>query len=109
LGRALKQQVALCENATLNAVWSAAPVHFDERPHTAIHRAAQRLDLPIIDLVSGAGHDAVHVSRVVSTGMVFVRCRDGLSHHPEEYVDDEAIGDGARLFLEAVIQLDSLL
>lgn len=109
LERALKQQVALCENATLNAVWSAAPVHFDERPHTAIHRAAQRLDLPIMDLVSGAGHDAVHVSRVVSTGMVFVRCRDGLSHHPEEYVDDEAIGDGARLFLETVIQLDPLL
>jgi allantoate deiminase len=36
-------------------------------------------------LVSGAGHDAVIVSRLTPIAMLFVRCRDGLSHHPDEY------------------------
>ncbi len=37
-------------------------------------------------LVSGAGHDAVVLSRLTSSAMLFVRCRDGLSHHPREQV-----------------------
>lgn len=35
-------------------------------------------------LVSGAGHDAVALAEVTEVAMLFVRCRDGLSHHPEE-------------------------
>jgi allantoate deiminase len=37
------------------------------------------------DLVSGAGHDAVVMSALTPVAMLFVRCRDGLSHHPDEY------------------------
>jgi allantoate deiminase len=37
------------------------------------------------ELVSGAGHDAVVMSKVTPVAMLFVRCRDGLSHHPEEF------------------------
>ena len=36
-------------------------------------------------LVSGAGHDAVILSRFTPVAMLFVRCRDGLSHHPDEF------------------------
>ena len=36
-------------------------------------------------LVSGAGHDAVIVSALTPVAMLFVRCRDGLSHHPDEH------------------------
>jgi allantoate deiminase len=36
-------------------------------------------------LVSGAGHDGVVLSRLTPVAMLFVRCRDGLSHHPDEY------------------------
>lgn len=36
-------------------------------------------------LVSGAGHDAVALAEVTDVAMLFVRCRDGLSHHPDEY------------------------
>ena len=38
-------------------------------------------------LVSGAGHDAVMLARLVPTAMLFIRCRDGVSHHPDESVD----------------------
>ncbi len=42
-------------------------------------------------LHSGAGHDAVALSAAVPVAMLFVRCRDGLSHHPDEYASPEDI------------------
>jgi allantoate deiminase len=45
-------------------------------------RAVQRRSLA---LVSGAGHDAVVMSKLAPVAMLFVRCRDGLSHHPDEF------------------------
>jgi len=39
-----------------------------------------------LSLASGAGHDGVIVSRLTPVAMLFVRCRNGLSHHPEEFV-----------------------
>jgi len=44
-----------------------------------------------IELVSGAGHDAVVMSALAPTAMLFVRCRDGLSHHPDEYASPSDI------------------
>jgi len=43
-------------------------------------------------LVSGAGHDAVALAEVTAVAMLFVRCRGGLSHHPDEYASPEDIG-----------------
>ncbi|MFD0895988.1 M20 family metallo-hydrolase [Luteolibacter ambystomatis] len=42
-------------------------------------------------LASGAGHDGVVMSRVAPVSMLFVRCRDGLSHHPDEFVKDQDV------------------
>lgn len=42
-------------------------------------------------LVSGAGHDAMVLSNLTRMGMVFVRCKDGISHSPEEYVEPEDV------------------
>jgi allantoate deiminase len=39
-----------------------------------------------VALASGAGHDAVILSGLTPVAMLFVRCRDGLSHHPQEHV-----------------------
>jgi len=43
-------------------------------------------------LDAGAGHDGVVLARVTPIAMLFVRCRNGLSHHPEEYVELDDIG-----------------
>ena len=56
-------------------------------------------------LVSGAGHDAVAVSEVCPVGMLFVRCRQGLSHHPDEYVKPADIRTALRVFADAVLRL----
>jgi allantoate deiminase len=49
--------------------------------------AARSAQNSVPHLVSGAGHDGVILSRLTPIGMLFVRCRDGLSHHPDEHVD----------------------
>lgn len=65
-------------------------------------RAVQRRSL---QLVSGAGHDAVVMSALTPVAMLFVRCRDGLSHHPDEYASPADLDVAVRVmvdFLERV-------
>ena len=42
-------------------------------------------------LVSGAGHDAMMMAQATKMGMLFVRCKDGISHSPMEHVDEEDV------------------
>jgi allantoate deiminase len=54
---------------------------------TALSAAVEK-DQPLVPrLISGAGHDAVILSQLTRMAMLFVRCRAGLSHHPDEYVE----------------------
>jgi allantoate deiminase len=48
-------------------------------------RSVRAVQGKTLSLVSGAGHDAVVLSALAPVAMLFVRCRDGLSHHPDEY------------------------
>ncbi|GAA5483885.1 M20 family metallo-hydrolase [Haloferula sargassicola] len=49
------------------------------------------------EMISGAGHDGVAVSTVGPIAMLFVRCRDGLSHHPDEFASPEDIDTAVRV------------
>lgn len=49
---------------------------------------------------SGAGHDGVMMSRVMPVGMVFLRCRAGLSHHPDEFAEAADIEAGIDVLVE---------
>ena len=51
--------------------------------------------MPHMDIVSGAGHDACYVSRVAPTAMIFVPCKDGISHNEIEDANKADIGAGA--------------
>ncbi|MGB0371687.1 MAG: M20 family metallo-hydrolase [Opitutales bacterium] len=56
-------------------------------------------------LFSGAGHDAVAMSSAMPVGMLFVRCREGLSHNPAEYVAPEDMRTAASVFTETIRSL----
>ena len=58
-----------------------------------------------MDMVSGAGHDAVYVSRVVPTSMIFVPCEDGLSHNELENAEKEDLIAGGNVLLHAVLSI----
>lgn len=61
-------------------------------------------------LVSGAGHDAVVLSALTPVAMLFVRCRDGLSHHPDEFASSRDLDVALRVvidFLERLAKVHS--
>jgi allantoate deiminase len=51
-------------------------------------------------LPSGAGHDGVMMATAMPIAMLFVRCRGGLSHHPDEYASPEDIGVALRVLVD---------
>lgn len=57
-------------------------------------------------IMSGAGHDSVFTSKRVPTSMIFVPCKDGLSHHPEEFCSADDCATGASVILQAVVRYD---
>lgn len=61
------------------------------------------VELP--EMFSGAGHDAMIMSEVTEMGMLFVRCKDGVSHHPSEWAEVSDICIGVEYLYEAVCRL----
>jgi acetylornithine deacetylase/succinyl-diaminopimelate desuccinylase-like protein len=59
-------------------------------------------------MYSGAGHDSVHTSTRIPTAMIFVPCREGLTHNPAEFCSPEDCGNGAQVLLNAVLGYDKL-
>lgn len=68
-----------------------------------VEEAANSLQLPHKQMISGAFHDALFIARVAPAAMIFVPCRDGLSHNEAEYVEPEHTIAGARVLLRASI------
>jgi len=70
-------------------------------------RAIEDLDHPVVELASGAGHDAVAMSALTDVAMLFVRCKGGVSHNPAESVTTEDVAvaiDVVSRFLELLAE-----
>ncbi len=65
-------------------------------------RAVQRRSLA---LVSGAGHDAVVMAALTPVAMLFVRCREGLSHHPDEFASPADLNVALRVIVDFLTRL----
>jgi beta-ureidopropionase / N-carbamoyl-L-amino-acid hydrolase len=111
LGRmdaALRAAIAEVEAAGRVAVTLTPVVHFPPAPFDPalvdrVRAGAARLGLPHRDLVSGAGHDAVYVARTAPTAMIFVPCKDGISHNEIEDAKPEHLAAGCQVLLEAML------
>ena len=76
---------------------------FDPACVELVRQAAARLGFSSRDIISGAGHDAVNLARVVPAAMVFTPCRDGLSHNEAEHIEPEQAEAGCQVLFEAVL------
>jgi allantoate deiminase len=56
----------------------------------------------VFELPSGAGHDGMAMIDVADVAMLFVRCRGGISHHPDEHVEVADVEAGARVLLRLI-------
>ncbi len=89
----------------INEIWHCPPTVFADNCVNAVRNAAQSLQYSHQDIVSGAGHDACQVARIVPTGMIFVPCADGLSHNEEESAEPDDLEAGANVLLHAMLEL----
>lgn len=71
--------------------------------------AARSLNRPSLRMPSGAGHDAVYLAKTGPMGMIFIPCRKGRSHCPEEWIEPQQLLDGTRVLFETVLRLDQAL
>ncbi|MDR2326712.1 MAG: Zn-dependent hydrolase [Acidovorax sp.] len=83
-------------------------VYFPPQPFTpqlveAVRRNATALGYSAMDVVSGAGHDAVYVARLAPTAMIFVPCADGISHNEIEDAEPAHLEAGCNVLLRAML------
>ena len=93
---------------TIEPISKDHPVSMHPLMVKEIERAVTSLQLEYMIMPSGAGHDAMHWAEVAPTGMIFIPCRDGLSHNPAEFAAMDDIVAGAEV-LENVIKHISLV
>jgi len=95
--------------ATATKIWDQPPVAFDAGCIAAVREAAAQSGFSAREIFSGAGHDAAYVARVAPTAMIFVPCRDGISHNEAEFTSKEQCAAGAQVLLQAVLNYDRAL
>ncbi len=90
------------QDVKLEPLWHSPHVPFHKGCIDAIENAAVKLEIPYKKMVSGAGHDSVYISKVAPVGMIFIPCKDGISHNEAEYASPEDIEAGLSVLYEAV-------
>ena len=70
----------------------------------AVARAAAKLGYSNMPVVSGAGHDAVYMAKLAPTGMIFIPCKDGISHNEIEDAQPEHLAAGCNVLLHAMLE-----
>jgi len=84
--------------------WKSPAVVFNEACVEAVTQATELLGYSAKNMVSGAGHDSVYVSRVAPTSMIFVPCDNGISHNEAENISSSQAVEGCNVLLHAMLQ-----
>ncbi len=86
--------------------YTTHPIRFSRMVRDAIFEAAQRLGHSTLEEISMAGHDAAHLTEIAECGMIFVPCKGGESHCPEEFTETRDLIKGAETLLMTLLILD---
>jgi N-carbamoyl-L-amino-acid hydrolase len=86
-------------------IWYFPPVAFDAGCIAAVRNAAEADGYAWREIVSGPGHDSCYTARHVPTSMIFIPCKDGLSHNEEEWAEPLHVEAGGNVLLHAVLEM----
>lgn len=100
LSRAAKHHGVTAE---AELIWDSPTTWFDKDIVSLLTAKARDRGYDAPQMISGAGHDAANTAHVTPTGMLFVPCRDGISHNEAEYCEPTHCAAGAQILLEALI------
>ncbi|RWE45164.1 MAG: Zn-dependent hydrolase [Mesorhizobium sp.] len=104
----LRSRIADCP-ITMQVISDNPPCPCDLDLCLELETAARQLGAKSRRMVSGAGHDTAWISKTARAAMIFVPCKDGRSHCPEESATPEDISVGADVLFETVIAIDRSL
>nr|WP_309100209.1 Zn-dependent hydrolase [Fredinandcohnia onubensis] len=86
-----------------NEIISEEPVLLSKEINDITESICESLNLSYQKMASGAGHDAMNMTKLCPTGLIFVPSVDGLSHHPDEYTELEDIMTGIDVLEELIL------
>lgn len=103
-----ERELAACGEAfgvtpRFERIWKSPVVNFDAACVDAVEAATRARGFAYRRMLSGAGHDSVYVSRVAPTAMIFVPCRDGISHNEAEYASPEHCAQGCQVLADTLL------
>ncbi len=90
-------------SAEVDHFWRSAPISFDSACIDVVRASAQNCGYEFNEMVSGAGHDSVHISGIAPTSMIFIPCDGGVSHNEYENTSKEFAAAGANVLLHSII------
>jgi N-carbamoyl-L-amino-acid hydrolase len=93
-----------CE-VELKQIQHSPSLSFAPSVRAAIKTAAAARGIPAMDVYSAAGHDARQLHYVCPAGMIFVPCRDGISHNPAEWAEPEHLTAGTQVLADVIWDL----
>lgn len=92
-------------DVALDLVWRKPPTHFDEKLIATVENATKTLGYSHRRITSGAGHDACNLATKMPAAMIFVPCKDGVSHNELEDATQDDCAAGANVLLHSVLSL----
>jgi len=103
----VKEMTAVCQqrdvSIDIDYVHEAESVDCDKHLMSCMQEAMRMQGLNELTLPSGAGHDAAAMADITKIGMLFVRCKGGISHHPDESVSQADAIAGANVLMQTVL------
>ena len=106
---ALLTEIATRENCTASIVKSfhLKPVTFNERLISIVQQASDSAGYGSARIVSGAMHDACPMAAIAPTTMIFIPCRDGVSHDVLEYASEADMAAGCDILMRSILAFDA--
>ncbi|MEZ5591047.1 MAG: Zn-dependent hydrolase [Gammaproteobacteria bacterium] len=109
MDQALRQELAHIAEAArlelaLEQIWHSPATPFDESCVAAVRKGTEQAGYAHMDIISGAGHDAVYMAKIAPAAMIFVPCENGISHNEIENATPQDIAAGCNVLLHAMLE-----
>jgi N-carbamoyl-L-amino-acid hydrolase len=100
-------QAANVERGKFAILSDNMPAACDAHLQKVLAESAASLGLTSRAMASGAGHDMAFLAQVAPAAMLFIPCKEGRSHTPEEWASADAVAAGTRVLLDAILKIDA--
>ena len=84
--------------------WAFGDEAFDDQCLDLVRETADELEVPYQEMLSQAGHDAYHMTRVTPTALLFSPCKDGITHNESEHIEIAYTEPSVNVLLHAVLK-----